>query len=190
MLTHYEPNAEWILEKNPLYWGGANGVQPTPRLNKIIDKFVPDGLTRSEDLQRRSANMVVLDFSLVSQTVAVPGVYVPNFGTTPTFEYMGLDTQKFPFSNTLIRQAVVHSINYTAILSLFHGFGVSFVGPSMLGLPGYPTDLQPYSYNITLAEQLLVKAGYPNGQGLPTITILARQTSLQQQMLPQLSART
>ena len=42
---------------------------------------------------------------------------------------------------------------------------------------GYDPDLKPYSYNLTLARQLLAQAGYPNGKGIPTVSIYAATDS-------------
>jgi ABC-type transport system substrate-binding protein len=86
---------------------------------------------------------------------------------------MGMNEARFPFSNRLIRLAVVHAINYTALADLFYGFGTTVVGPEPRGILGYASDLQPYSYNLTLSRQLLAEAGYPNGNGIPTITAMA-----------------
>lgn len=169
-MAEYQPNSVLILQRNPLYWGGANGAQPMPRLDRIIIKSVPDALTRLQDVDRGSAQAILLDLSLGTELAGRSGLYVPNLGPLPAVHLIGLNNARFPFNNALIRQAVVHAINYTALVQLFHGFGVDLVGPEPRGMIGYPSDLQPYSYNITLAKELLTKAGYPNGQGIPPVT--------------------
>ncbi len=173
LISQYQPNLMVIFQRNPNYWGGANGAQPAAHLSEVVVKVVANALTRLEDAQANSAQVVYLDFSLVSRALGQPGFYNPSMGPMPTVQFIAMDTQKFPFNNLLIRQAVVHAVNYTEVLQLFHGLGVSYVGPIPKGVPGYPQDLEIYSYNITLAKQLLAQAGYPNGQGLPQVTLVA-----------------
>jgi peptide/nickel transport system substrate-binding protein len=171
MISQYVPSTILVYQRNPYYWGGANGVQPTPRLNEVIMKVVPDALTRLEDLESGSAQIAYIDLSLANQVRAQNTLYVPNFGSYPFLQTIAFNTQRFPFNITLIREAVAHAINETALLQEFYGYGVSMVGPVPLGVLGYNYNLQPYSYNLTLAKQLLAEAGYPNGQGLPTVTL-------------------
>jgi len=81
----------------------------------------------------------------------------------PTIHRISLDTQKFPFSNQLIRLAVVHVINSTEVLQTFSGLGLNWIGPIPQGVPGYAPDLQPYSYNLTLARIAENALGYVEG---------------------------
>ncbi len=172
MITSYQPNGQTTYDRNPTYWGGANGAQPTPLLDRVIIKYVPNSLTRLEDLQRGSAQVIYLDYSLVGQVAGQPNVYIPNIGAQPNVAFVSMDTQKFPLNNTLIRQAIQHAVNSTDLLRLYHGLGLGLVGPVPHNVLGYASDLSPYNYNLTLAKQLLAQAGYPNGQGIPPITIV------------------
>jgi peptide/nickel transport system substrate-binding protein len=173
MVEQYQPNNQLSLARNPKYWGGVSDVQPTPRIDRLIIRYVPNALTRVEDVQRESAQIAYVDPTLVAQAVSAGGLYVPNIGPMPVVNVFAFDTHKFPFNNTLVREAVVHAVNYTAALQEFHGFGMSFVGPDPIGTVGYNSNLQPYSYNLTLARQLLAQAGYPDGLGIPTVIISA-----------------
>ena len=178
-VMQYLTNEQITYERNPTYFGGNGDVQPTPKISQLIIKYVPNGLTRVEDVERGAAQMAYVDPTLVAQAVAAGGIYVPTIGPMPAIDVFCLNVQKFPFSNRLIREAVVHAINYTAALQEFHGFAVPFVGPNPIGMVGYASQLQQYSTNLTLARQLLAQAGYPNGQGIPTITIMAQSDSPQ-----------
>jgi peptide/nickel transport system substrate-binding protein len=171
-ITQFVPNTITVYQKNTNYWGGANGVQPTPHLDKVIAKVVPNALTRLEDVARASAQVAYVDFTLAPQIAGTAGAYIPKLGPEPTVQYLSFNTQRFPFNNTMIRQATAHAINLTGAVSLFSGFGTSYVGPVPKGLLGYDYSLKPYSYNLTLAKQLLTKAGHPNGQGIPPVSMI------------------
>ena len=170
--TDYEPNTQMVLQANPNYWGGANGIQPAPRLAKVIYKLVPDALTRLEDVESGSAQLAYVDFTLASQLKNSSSVYVPKLGPMPVVHWLELNTYKFPFNNKLIREAVVHAINATALDTLYGGYATPFSGPIPKGVDGYNSSLpEGYSYNLTLAKQLLAQAGYPNGQGIPPLQL-------------------
>jgi peptide/nickel transport system substrate-binding protein len=172
IITTYEPGVLTVYEKNPTYWGGTPGFQLTPHLDKIIAKVVPDALTRLEDLESGSAQIAYVDFDLTPRVVGQTSLYFPKIGPQLGLQWLSLDMWKYPLNNVLIREAIAHAINVTAILPLFEGFGTGFVGPVPKGVLGYNNNLQPYSYNLTLSRQLLAQAGFPNGQGLPTLLFL------------------
>ena len=172
IITSYQPGVVTIYQKNPTYWGGTAGYQLTPHLSEVIAKVVPDALTRLEDVESGAAQVSYIDFSLTPQVVGHPGLYFPKIGPQLTVHWLAMDMWKFPFTNELVREAVVHAINESSIVPLFRGFGTEFIGPIPEGVLGYNSNLQPYSYNVTLAKQLLGQAGYPNGQGLPTLVFV------------------
>jgi ABC-type transport system substrate-binding protein len=172
VITSYEPGVVTVYEKNPTYWGGTPGFQSTPRVDKVIAKVVPDALTRLEDLESGSAQIAYIDFSLTPRVVGQPSLYFPKLGAQLGMHWLSMDMWKPPLNNILVREAIAHAINVTAILPLWQGFGTEFVGPNPKGVLGYNNNLQPYSYNLTLSKQLLAQAGYPNGQGLPTLLFL------------------
>ena len=172
ILTSFQPNSQTILQRNPTYWGGANGVQPTPKLDKVIIKVVPDDLTRLLDIQRGSAQVSLIPFSLVSQAAGAGGIYIPGIGTSGAIQYLGMDTLKWPTNITLVRQAISHAINEDELLKLYFGLGKTFVGPNVHGDLGYNESRQPPTFNVTLAKQLLTQAGFPNGQGFPMLTMI------------------
>src|SRR4030042_219925 len=45
------------------------------------------------------------------------------------------------------------------------------------GMPGYDPQKHPYSFNKTQAKKFLSKAGYPEGQGIPTLQIWSASKS-------------
>jgi len=171
-ITNYQPGVITVYQKNPTYWGGTPGFQSTPHLDKVIAKVVPDALTRLEDLESGSTQTAYIDFSLTPRVVGQPSLYFPKLGAQLGMHWLSMDMWKYPLNNILVREAVVHAINVSAILPLWQGFGTEFVGPNPKGVLGYNNNLQPYSYNLTLSKQLLAKAGFPNGQGLPTLVFL------------------
>ena len=170
-VSQYQPSTITELQRNTAYWGGANGIQPTPRLAEVVIKVVPNPLTIVQDLEKGAAQVGYVGFPEVPSISGQPGIVRVNTGLSFLIEYIALDTQKAPLNNLLVRQAIVHALNISAVLPLYGGIATSYVGPTPIGMLGNDPNLQPYSYNVSLSKQLLAEAGYSNGSGLPALTM-------------------
>jgi len=172
MVSSFQPNTQITFQANPTYWGGVSGIQPTPKLKQVIIKVVPDDLTRLLDIEKGSAQLTTITFADVPSSKNSSSIYIPPIGTTGSINYLGMDTQKFPTNITLVREAIAYAINQTAALQPFYGLGTPFVGPNIQGNLGYNSSATFPSYNLTMAKALLAQAGYPNGQGIPQMTMV------------------
>ncbi|MGK5082631.1 ABC transporter substrate-binding protein [Bdellovibrionota bacterium FG-1] len=86
--------------------------------------------------------------------------------------------------NKLLRQALSLAYDSETSIQLFlNGRGIPAQGPIPPGIPGYDENIKnPYRQtNIVKAKELLAKAGYPNGKGLPPIEYLAQADSTNRQ---------
>jgi len=92
--------------------------------------------------------------------------------------FLWLETRDGPLSNHKIRQAINYAINREAINSTIRqNRFVQARGILPLGMPGYNPDLSGYPYNLIRARQLLAEAGYPKGEGLPSLELWTSVTS-------------
>lgn len=77
--------------------------------------------------------------------------------------YMSFNTQKEPFDNKLVRQAIRHGIDMpTIIQALVYGAGQpagDLIAPGVFGYSG----TEPYEYDVDKAKELLKEAGYEDG---------------------------
>ena len=171
------PNQYTILVANPNYWAQnitGNLILQAAHIRTITINYKTDELTRSLDLSSNKAQASIISFNDIPNVLkTTSNVAVPNTGISNSIEAFVLDTEKAPLNNTLVRQAVNYAINVSEIdNSVYNGYAVPFVGPNAKGFFGYNNSISPTPFNVSYAKALLVKAGYPNGQGLPPISLI------------------
>lgn len=84
--------------------------------------------------------------------------------------YVGMNNENPFLKDKRVRQAIAYAYNQNLVLQKFFNSLVTPAhGPIPPQLDGYRADLKnPYqSTNLNKAKELLVAAGYPNGEGLP-----------------------
>ena len=84
---------------------------------------------------------------------------------------IGLNTAIAPFDDMRVRQAFNYALDKNLIIGTFYG-GNALPAKGSLppGMPGYTGTNEGYPFNPEKARQLLAEAGYPNGEGFPTLT--------------------
>jgi len=183
VLTSTVPGSYAIFTQWSGYWGAnltgtqiSNGFIDPGHYKNIVVYTKPDVTTRFLDLQNGDAQLVSLTSSDIQLAQATPQTYgVMKLKYPAGVEYLQFNCQVFPTNITLVRQAIVHAINYTAIIKAGAlGLGVPFMGPEAPAFPGFydPGNLPPYQQNMALASQDLAKAGFPNGKGFPTLDLI------------------
>ena len=159
-VTKWDPQNEVDLQKFPGYWGGWSSDQFDVAVFKIVrDETVQEQMIKSGEIQ--IAQQVPFADIPSLQNDSQVKVYM-----NPQYQNLFglLNNKKFPFNNTLIRQAVSYAIPYQQIVtSVLHGYGSQAVGPIPRGMPGHFDNISQYTYDMAKAKQLLAEAGYPNG---------------------------
>lgn len=100
----------------------------------------------------------------------------PNFNTY----YLFFDNNQAPFDDLKVRQAFSHAIDREALVTgplKYQGQAAYSMNP-----PGFPgSDVENLktvqNYDPALAAQLLSEAGYPGGEGFPSLTLYLRDAS-------------
>jgi peptide/nickel transport system substrate-binding protein len=155
---------EWIkddrvvLEANPDYWDGRS------YLDKVIFRTIPDNTTRLFELKSGSIDVMVFpnpeDIKLIEADPAFKVLRQPGMNVG----YLAMHTEKKPFDNLKVRQALNHAINKKAIVdTIYEGLGTVAKNPLPPILWGYNDQIQDYEYNPNKTKALLKEAGYPAG---------------------------
>lgn len=175
----YVVNSYIVLEANPHYWAEnytSNQYLRPAQIPQVTVYYQPTSeLVRGLDLQSNKVQGAIISFTDVADVLSEGNgqYYVPQTGLSSADEFITIDTEKPPTNNILVRRAIVDAINVSEILSVaYGGYGRSFIGPNLMGFFGYNSSLTNPSYNLTEAAALLTQAGYPNGNGLPPLTLV------------------
>jgi peptide/nickel transport system substrate-binding protein len=87
----------------------------------------------------------------------------------------GCDDTALPCNKKAFRQALNYAVDKDTIVGSLLGVpvaaevrGWAYVTPSSLG---YYEGLDPYPYDPKKAQELMIEAGYPGGEGVPTLKI-------------------
>ncbi|NLJ72912.1 MAG: ABC transporter substrate-binding protein [Syntrophomonadaceae bacterium] len=86
---------------------------------------------------------------------------------------LGLNVNSEPYAgNYLLRRAFNYAIDRNAIIDdLLGGSYRPLKSPLPIGVNGYNNQMRGYTYDPEKAEELLIQAEYPKGEGLKVLTI-------------------
>lgn len=146
------------LVKNENYFDENNMGQTA----KITFKVIPEGTSRTIALETGEVD-VVAELQTIDINKVVDHKDLTLFEMPSTrIDFYGMNSQKAPFDNQLVRQAMNYAIDKEAVIIVaINGAGIegkSIMAPSFLG---YKEG--PYTYNPEKAKELLASAGYPDG---------------------------
>ena len=179
MITEWTPSERIVLTKNPNYVGGWDS-------SKIVSESITLLLLEDSSASYAAYNsgeaVLIKDVptdEIPSLTKAEDGgdFYVDTILGT---YYVSLNLQRDAFKDAKVRKALSLAIDrdYVAntIMQGTYSAADSIVGPGIVDESGYfhdngnaPYISADYEANLAEAKKLLAEAGYPNGEGYPTI---------------------
>lgn len=160
---------EIVLTRNEHYWAGPAAIA-TVRLVLDIDGRNPVAAFTAGDLDWTEVSSIDAPWIPYDATLG------PQLRETPSLllTYMGFDTTEAPFDDVRVRQAFGAAVDWERVTGLGVPEGsvpaISMVPP---GIPGAGSANWLPIHDPDRARQLLADAGYPNGQGIPTIQFAA-----------------
>ena len=81
-----------------------------------------------------------------------------------TLNYIGINTERPPFNDRRVRQAMNYAIDMESIVEVVYGgIGQVLAGPLVSLAWGVDPDLRPFPHDPQRAAQLFAEAGFPNG---------------------------
>lgn len=173
-MVEYRPRDQIVLEKADSYWDAAAIFWDRVELYMIEDIN-----TENQAFQTRSLDV----------TEGVSPAELERWKTRPEYRnvpglakyYVVFNTQEAPFDNRLVRQAFSKAIDRELIVErITRGGELVSEGFIPHGMPS-PQEGKTYrdvaanligDMDVEEANRLLAEAGYPGGEGLPSVTYL------------------
>lgn len=158
ILKGWKVNDSILVVRNDNYYKG------TPVATSILTRVIPEPSTRTIALEAGDVDFIgaapAIDIEKIVANKKLKTVEM--VGTS--ISYMGINTQKPPFDNKLLRQAISHAVNRQNIIDIcYEGYAVPVTSVFQVMMPSHDPNLNPYPYDVEKAKALMTKAGYPNG---------------------------
>ncbi|MFQ6048751.1 MAG: peptide ABC transporter substrate-binding protein, partial [Phycisphaerae bacterium] len=155
-----DANTAWLMyESGRVDWLSDLTTDFAPELIAMSRSPLPGALNSHTANARRNDVHVFPAF----------GTYFYNFNCTERLP----DGRPNPFRDRRLRQAFTQAVDRQELVRRVVRLGnrpaTAFIPPG--SIPGYPA-VRGLGYDVARARRLLAEAGYPDGRGLPEITIL------------------
>ncbi|QQA44251.1 ABC transporter substrate-binding protein [Pelagovum pacificum] len=140
------------------YWGDA------PEVDELRWVWTPEASVASMALMAGEVDVVNAPAPTFAQQIEAADGFELNSDASSRVFWAALNTQIEPFDSMEVRQAVNYATDREALVqALLFGYGSPANSPLGEAVFGYDDTLEPYTYDIDMARQLLEEAGYPDG---------------------------
>lgn len=178
-----------IMHRNPVYWEKDQG-KSLPYLDAVSVRFMPSRLSAFVEFMQGKLDFINgIDESykdeILSPDGSIKAAYADRFqfelAPQLNIEYLGMLVDStlaiakgHPLTDVRVRKALNYAIDREKLVRyLLNGMGYpAHAGFVPYGMPGFdPEAVKGFSFDLKKARSLLAEAGYPNGQGLPEMTL-------------------
>lgn len=161
VLTDFVTDEYAVFEANENYWGEQ------PKIKKITVKVIPDNQTRILALEKGEIDMIfgknMIDADAINQYTGNDKFTVSLSDPTSTRQIV-LNTTRDVLADKEVRQALQHATNKQAISDgIFYGLEQPADTLFAKTVPYCDIDLEPYAYDVELAQSMLDEAGWVVG---------------------------
>jgi peptide/nickel transport system substrate-binding protein len=161
----YTPNVGATFARNPGYWG----AKALPARTEFT--FYPEEAPMTAALEAGTID-VEGQFSVATSPQLLSGGFNVISLKTTTHRELSMRTDMAPFTSKYARQAIAYTLNRPEIVSaLFRGYAeIGNDSPFAPVFASTNTSVPQRTVDLTLAKQLLAKAGTPNGFAARLVT--------------------
>ncbi|MGZ9810873.1 ABC transporter substrate-binding protein [Pseudoroseicyclus sp. H15] len=152
-------SGEYVLQSAyDEYWGDPAEVE------EIRWIWSSEPSVASMALQSGDADVVNAPSPIFAQQIEANPELELNSGASSRVFWAALTTTIEPFDSLEVRQAVNYATDREALVqALLYGYGSPANSPLGEAVFGYDDTLEPYTYDVERAKELLAEAGYEDG---------------------------
>ena len=160
------------LEANEDYYRGA------PEIKEVTFEVIPDSSTKAIALQTGEVNFAEIDSATKPQLEANPAITIAEVPTS-AFSYIAMNTEKEPFNDVKVRQAINYAIDRDTLVEVCYD-GEAEVNSNICAKErfGYSDDQFQYTYDPEKAKELLAEAGIETPYDLGEILVAEKYSNL------------
>jgi len=161
IVESFKPGEQVVLKRNDAWKNGVDGKLPF--FKRVVIQTVPEAATRANLVERGDADISIdLAASDVIAQQERGKVKVVSNPQINAFTYIAFNTQKPPFDNLKLREAIAAALPYKDMLAAaIYGRGAPLFGASWAGMP--PTQDFPQALPIrtdpAAAKKLMAESG-------------------------------
>ena len=160
------------LEANEDYYRGA------PEIKEVTFEVIPESSTNAIALQTGEVNFAEIDSATKPQLEANPAITIAEVPTS-AFSYIAMNTEKEPFNDVKVRQAINYAIDRDNLVAVCYD-GEAEVNSNICAKErfGYSDDQFQYTYDPEKAKELLAEAGIETPYDLGEILVAEKYSNL------------
>ncbi len=172
-VKEYKKDSYIVLEYNPYYWNKTLwSIEPygkggKPKHTRVIYVINSDAHARETILKAGQADTGAIPLARLKfiEGYKYPGtefsIRVVKGTITPTILFIVLNTQKPPFNNKLVRQALMWAIPFDQIKeAVYAGYLAPLYGVMPSGMLGHNDEIvTKYKFDLSKAMELIKKSG-------------------------------
>jgi dipeptide transport system substrate-binding protein len=146
------------FKAHPNYWEGQSDIKD------LIFSITPDASVRYQKMKKSECQIAVYpapaDLKAIKKNKNLKLIEMDGMN----IGYLALNTEKAPFNQVKVRQAIAHALNKQSYIdAIYMGNAIQAINPYPPSMWAYNKNVDVYELNIEKAKNLLTEAGYPNG---------------------------
>lgn len=163
MFVEYVPGDHVTLMRNENYWETDAAGNALPYLDEVVFRPIPDETVKTTNLQTGEVDWVDSLPPQQVNSIADAGDVMVDVVTGGDYWYLGVNLNREPLGDPLVRQAINYAINKEDVAAAARWDTAVASDNPIPAESAWNSGYAPYEYNPERAKELLAEAGYADG---------------------------